>query len=140
MNKGLFLPISLFVIGIIFLGYGILIDEVQVGLIVFIPFVISSGVFGFLGISCIFLSMISLFFVLSKLSWDQSQRETQSRDYETEMMRPSSEKKVQTGGVIFIGPIPIIFGSNKKITRYMIIVSIIIFILIIIYASLLLNE
>ncbi len=139
MNKWLFLPISLFFLGILFLGYGLFIGEVTVGLIVFIPFVMSTGLLSFLGIICLFLGMLTFFFVASSLPWQKYQR-PQDWQYEADSMQQSVEKNVETGGVIFIGPIPIVFGSNKKITKYMIIASIIILFFIVLYASLLLNE
>jgi len=37
------------------------------------------------------------------------------------------EQKTEYGGVIFIGPIPIVFGSNKKIAKTMLIIGIVIF-------------
>jgi len=139
MNKLFLIPLSLFFLGCVFVGYGIVIGEVSVGFAVFIPFIISTGLFGFFGIICIFLSMLSFFLVVSALSSNQYFQQSE-RDYESRTIHHSSDKKINAGGVIFIGPIPIIFGSNQKITRYMIIASIIILILIILYASLLLNE
>ena len=139
MNKLLFIPLILFFFGVILLGYGIMIGEVTVGLAVFIPFIISRGFFGFLGITFLFLSMLSLFFIFPKLSWDQYQQNIPS-EYEHEGFKSSSERKINGGGVIFLGPIPIVFGSNKKIARYMILTSIIILIIMLFYASLLLNE
>ncbi|QGA53442.1 DUF131 domain-containing protein [Sulfolobus sp. E5-1-F] len=43
------------------------------------------------------------------------------------------DQKTQVGGVIFIGPIPIVFGSSKGIAKWMLIVAIILFILMIIF-------
>ena len=42
------------------------------------------------------------------------------------------EQKTEYGGVIFIGPIPIVFGSNKKITKTMLIIGIVIFVILLI--------
>jgi uncharacterized protein (TIGR00304 family) len=128
MNKWfLLLPISLFLLGVFFLGYGLFIEEVTIGLAVFIPFIISNGVFGFLGIICLFLSMISLFFILTQLSSIPYSNQSQQRD-----KGEHSSKKSKIGGVIFLGPIPIVFGSDKKITQSMILVSIIISIIILV--------
>lgn len=138
MNKWLFLPIIFFIFGLFFLVYGSLIGEVRVGIVVFIPFFMSNGPFGFLGIMCLFFSLLSFFLIFPKLylgSYHQAED-----NYELKDSHFSSTEKLRTGGVIFLGPIPIIFGSNKRITRYMIIASIIILIVILIYASLLLNE
>lgn len=42
--------------------------------------------------------------------------------------KTKGEEKTEFGGVIFIGPIPIVFGSNKKIAKIMLIIGIIIFV------------
>ncbi|MFP3162987.1 TIGR00304 family membrane protein [Acidianus sp.] len=36
------------------------------------------------------------------------------------------EKETQAGGIILIGPIPIIFGSSKKIEKWMLIIALVI--------------
>ncbi|BCU68525.1 hypothetical protein HS7_19620 [Sulfolobales archaeon HS-7] len=45
-----------------------------------------------------------------------------------------TERKTEAGGIIFIGPIPIIFGSSKNITKIMLAIALAItIILVIIY-------
>ena len=127
MNKWFLIPMSLFLLGLFFLGYGIIIGEVTIGLAVFIPFIMSNGLFGFLGIICLILSMLSLFFIIPMISQNQIYQTFQTNH--TIERAESSSKKSKIGGVIFLGPIPIVFGSNKKITRSMILVSIIILII-----------
>ncbi|MCS7108688.1 MAG: DUF131 domain-containing protein [Sulfolobales archaeon] len=36
----------------------------------------------------------------------------------------SGEKRVEVGGAVIVGPIPIVFGSNKGITKVMLILAI----------------
>ncbi|WP_338603795.1 TIGR00304 family protein [Sulfolobus tengchongensis] len=43
------------------------------------------------------------------------------------------KQKTQVGGVIFIGPIPIVFGSSKNIAKWMLIVAIVLFVLLVIF-------
>lgn len=135
MNKWILIPISLFLLGVFFLGYGLFIGEVTIGLVVFIPFILSNGLFGFLGISCLFLSMLSIFFILP-LSVSNHKPQYHQSGFENETF-DSVSKKSKIGGVVFLGPIPIVFGSDKKVTKSMILVSIII--LIIILVSLMLH-
>ncbi|BDB98983.1 TIGR00304 family membrane protein [Saccharolobus caldissimus] len=45
----------------------------------------------------------------------------------------NNRQRTEVGGVIFIGPIPIIFGSSKNIAKWMIIVAIIIFVLLVLF-------
>ncbi|ARM75660.1 TIGR00304 family membrane protein [Acidianus manzaensis] len=40
-----------------------------------------------------------------------------------------NQNKTEAGGIILIGPIPIIFGSSKKIEKWMIIVALVIVII-----------
>ncbi|MCY0860414.1 MAG: DUF131 domain-containing protein [Sulfolobaceae archaeon] len=44
----------------------------------------------------------------------------------------TQENKTQAGGIIFIGPIPIVFGSSKEITKWMLIIALIIAIILIV--------
>ncbi len=47
----------------------------------------------------------------------------------TNQSRPeneSDESHNEAGGVIFIGPVPIVFGSNRRLARWMLLVALII--------------
>lgn len=43
-----------------------------------------------------------------------------------------SENKTQAGGVIFIGPVPIVFGTSKDIAKWMLIIALVIAIILIV--------
>ncbi len=43
------------------------------------------------------------------------------------------EEKSEFGGVIFIGPIPIVFGSSKRISKWMMIAAIVITIILVLF-------
>jgi len=49
------------------------------------------------------------------------------RNKSEEEKEERKEQKTEYGGVIFIGPIPIVFGSNKKIAKTMLVIGIVIF-------------
>jgi uncharacterized protein (TIGR00304 family) len=138
MNKGILLSLIFFIIGLCCLGYGFLIDEVSIGLVVFFPFIIANGMFGFIGILCLMLSMFVLFFY--PLFFDNNWYDMKKDEGNFFSKEFNPHKKVQSGGVIFLGPLPIVFGSNKKMVKLTIVLSIIIFIFYLLYASLLLNE
>ena len=40
--------------------------------------------------------------------------------------RDTSESKVEGGAVVFIGPIPIVFGSNKRVAKWMIVLAVVV--------------
>ena len=43
------------------------------------------------------------------------------------------ERRTEYGGVIFIGPIPIVFGSNKDMAKLALIIGIVMFVLVILF-------
>ncbi|AEB94324.1 TIGR00304 family membrane protein [Metallosphaera cuprina] len=69
-------------------------------------------IFIFLGFSLVFLDII-----LAMIKSVEKRREEKPEE---------EERKTEVGGVIFIGPVPIIFGTSKKIEKWMIIVALVI--------------
>ena len=55
-----------------------------------------------------------------------------AQEYEPAKAGTQTAGRSRAGGVIFIGPIPIIFGSDRRITGYMIVASVVILVLLII--------
>jgi len=95
------------IISIFFLVIATLSGELSIGLIVIIPILIGSGPYAFIGFLLIFLSFI-FFFIGRTSSIIPPNQIYQKETHQT-------QKNIQTGGVVLIGPIPIIFGSNWKI-------------------------
>lgn len=120
-------------IGIILIILSALSGEGSFGLILFIPYFQGSGLLSLLGILCIMLSFFILFFGIASRAVD-SDEYYKSREIADDFLE--GEKESEFGGVIFIGPIPIVFGSNKKITLWMIVVAFVV--AVIIFASVLL--
>lgn len=114
----------LFFIGcFLFLLIGVLTEEIKVGFFLIFPFFIGTGIFAALGVVFIFIAILFLIFGFF----------TTMSDYSDLELKDSSElngkKKLKTGGIILIGPIPIVFGSNKKIVIVMLILLILFIIL-----------
>ena len=127
MNRYQSLASILFIFFILFIIAGLIIGEISFGIAVFIPFLIGSGIYAFLGFFCLILAII--LYMIGFVRSEPSQHPPPYDSYE-----PDSRKHVvKTGGVILIGPIPIVFGSNWKITVFMIMVAILFFLLLYIY-------
>ncbi|MDH7509044.1 MAG: TIGR00304 family protein [Methanomassiliicoccales archaeon] len=97
--------------GILLVVYGIASGEMQVALFLIFPVIYGTGI-----LSLISLLLIFIGFFLTFLSFAIPPERIEV-PYETmEMERPCSEEKphVKGGGVVLIGPIPIIFGSDAK--------------------------
>jgi uncharacterized protein (TIGR00304 family) len=62
----------------------------------------------------IFLGIIFIFIDLIKQSTNKSRKDEEEKG------------DIQAGGVIFIGPIPIVFGSSREVAKWMLILAVII--------------
>jgi uncharacterized protein (TIGR00304 family) len=134
------------------MGLGISRGEGEVYWAVIIPIFHGTGAIFFVGtiliILAIFLLMIGFVSRWGNIEWgslddlkDDDYREpyTSSRD-RTRYKRgrapprtPARRTSVKHGGVVFIGPIPIIWGSDKKIATIMAVVALILVIIFVLF-------
>lgn len=110
------------------LAYAAYLGEMTFTLVVIIPVVQSSSVWALSGMALIFAAIFLFFFSMAA-----PMRETpaQSNASEPQATVPQQPAK-KFGGVVFVGPIPIIFGSDKKVAKWMLVVALVIVILLII--------
>ncbi len=80
--------------------------ESQVGLFLIFPFIYGGGITGIAGTVLVFLGFALLFFSISFSS--SSEKDLDREDHET---------KSSVRGVVFIGPVPIIFGSGDRLWK-----------------------
>jgi len=119
MNKYHFLSLVCFIIGIIFFILGFLQGDIQTGFFVIFPFVAGTGIYAFMGFIFIFFAML-LFISGFKNRIDSDKIKLDQENYQT-----TKKTSVKGGGVVLIGPIPIVFGSNWKIAVFLMILAII---------------
>lgn len=122
MNKYHLLSLTCFILGIAFFTIGFLSGGVETGVFIVFPFLSGSGIYAFLGFIFIFIAI--LLFMFGFVS------SAVSEDFSSGYEEQGAPKKtsVKGGGVVLIGPIPIVFGSNWKIAMVMMIVAIILII------------
>lgn len=123
MNKYHILSLICFITAIILFTVGYQTGEVEGGIIVIFPFILGSGVYGFFGVILFFLTFI--FFMFGFISSVDSYREDQGIS--------ETKTSIKGGGVVLIGPIPIVFGSNWKIALVLLVFIIIIMIISILF-------
>ncbi len=119
MNKYHFLSLVCFIVGIAFFILGFLQGDIQTGIFVVFPFIAGTGVYAFAGFIFIFIAVLLFIFGFSA--------RIESDDFKIDQKNSQPTKKtfVKGGGVVLIGPIPIIFGSNWKIAVFLMILAII---------------
>ena len=112
----------IFISGIVFFSLGILTKEMEIGVVLIFPFMVGSGIYALLGFISIFIATILFMFGFASIAGAGSSGLDVKRDDEYQLQKKTP---VKGGGVVLIGPIPIVFGSNWKIAAIMVILAII---------------
>jgi uncharacterized protein (TIGR00304 family) len=113
----------------VFIAAGVGLGELHFGLLLFIPVVYGSGLAA--GIAAL---LIFAAFILFAVSFGRGIEEHADLENTNTGERREQATAVRkgVGGVIFIGPIPIIFGGDRKIAGYMMILAVVILVLLVI--------
>ncbi len=125
---GLYLILVGFIIFIIFGFLGI----AKVGIFFIFPFIISNNALSVIPALIIFIGFISLF-ILPFQGTINNDYNDESNQNVNDYNKNNTEKKSSFGGLVMIGPVPIIFGNNKKLVYISMIIALVIIILYIIF-------
>lgn len=133
MNRYLIMATILVICGIALIGYSVTSGEGSAGIVLFIPVFYGSGIFSFLGALCIMGAIILGFigFAAQVGGMEDFPRQDEAQQAQQTQPRPGQPrtgKTIKGGGVVLIGPIPIIFGSDTKTTMVLVILAIILII------------
>ena len=118
MNRYHIFSLLLFIVGAIFVIAGVLGGDIEGGVFLVFPFLVGSGPYALVGLLCIFFGSILLFFGFlssSQVSFDIP--------FEDKQNKHKMDKSIKGGGVVLIGPIPIVFGSHWKITVVLMLIT-----------------
>ena len=125
--KGLgWIALAAFVGGLALLGYSVAVGESQVHLVLVFPVVTGGGALGLAGMALIFLAMFVGFLSFARLPTATSPG---TMPAETTAAPKTPAPPAKFGGVVFLGPIPIVFGSSPKISKIMLAVGLVMTIL-----------
>jgi uncharacterized protein (TIGR00304 family) len=119
MRKWLLASLLLFVSGVALIIASVSNGEGQVGLFLIFPFIVTQGWMGAAGSLLLFLAVISVFIGL----WASATHDPGQAPVENSSPMPAARTKKSYGGVVLIGPIPIVFGSDEKIAKSMLIIA-----------------
>lgn len=123
MNKFSKASIFCLILGIVFFAVGVFTGEVEIGIFLVFPFIKGSGIYALLGFIFIFIAVLLLMFGFSRTTLTSERLPFKEEKYDVD-----KKTSVKGGGVVLVGPIPIIFGSSWKIAVFMMILAIIIII------------
>ncbi len=119
-NLGWFALIA-FAGGVALLGYSVAVGESQAHLVLLFPVITGGGAIGLAGMALIFLALFLGFFSFARLPATSTSAEGPAGSPAAPTPQAPSAK---FGGVVFVGPIPIVFGSSPKISKIMLVIAV----------------
>ena len=120
----LFWGISLIILGLFLFAFSIYLGEGGFALFLIFPVFYSTGITGLIAILLIFMGFLLIF--LSPFHEITHAATHQSYYEEGKYEIHPAKKEKHYGGVVLIGPIPIIFGSDKNMVMISILATILI--------------
>jgi uncharacterized protein (TIGR00304 family) len=132
LNRFLIMALLLLICGIALLGYSVAEGESSAGIFVIFPVLMGSGLWAFVGMMCIMGALLFGFMGFgARLAGfgELYPSEPGDQRHEQAQGQPPGQRTgpaVKGGGVVLIGPVPIIFGSDIRLTIVLVILAIII--------------
>jgi uncharacterized protein (TIGR00304 family) len=120
---------GILLIGLVALAFAVARGEASVYLIFIVPAVVGTGPLAFLGILAVFLGFFLTFFFWTAGALPPAVGLPAVRPPAmgpTEIpgdAEQGTSKARRWGGVVFLGPIPLVFGSDPQMTRWMLILG-----------------
>lgn len=134
ISKGVVISLFILAIGLALIIFSIYTGGSRFYLFLVFPVVASNDVLGALGIIVLIIGFISLMVTISfnSVSMGLGSLADLVDDDETEVKVVKKKAKVSSGGLILIGPFPIVWGSDKKVGKNMMYVALIITVILIV--------
>ena len=121
----MWIPVGVFLTGVACIAAAAISGEAEVQLFIVFPVISGSSLLFAIGVLLIVASFI-LGFVLVAMSVTEPVHQGPSGSTEDATIVPEApQKKTRYGGVVLIGPVPIIFGSDRKMAWVMLLVAIV---------------
>lgn len=128
MGVSKFLGPILFVLGVAALAIAFSRGEAQLSLVVFVPVITATGPWAALGILLLVAGFVTAFltwpFRIGTMAVPEPAAPPRAMAEEVPPTQPTTRR---WGGVLFLGPVPIVFGSDAKVTRTMLILGLLLF-------------
>ncbi len=121
-----FTALLLFAVGAVFLYQGLRVEGGQVYLVLIFPVFVLSGPLSFLGVLLIFFSLFLGFLSIAGfVPRGFFPRPGVSQEVYPQKSPTQEGRRRRWGGFLLLGPIPVVFGSDVKVTTAMLILAIV---------------
>lgn len=118
---------AVFLVGLVALALGFMENQATLSLFVIFPVVTATGAWSILGIVLMIVGFL-LFFLTGPVPVEFPPSATPTSPSSAAPPSSSPPSSRRWGGVVFLGPIPVVFGSDPKITRWMLVVGVALFV------------
>ena len=108
--------------GVVTMALAVSRGEANVYLVLVIPVIVGTGPLAFLGVFLAFAG-----FLLTFLLWPSRPDAEPGDRNALPVSREGAPPARRWGGVLFLGPIPVIFGSDPRMTRTMLLIGVVLF-------------
>jgi uncharacterized protein (TIGR00304 family) len=115
-------PVSVLA-GVLMMALAVARGEASVYLVLIIPVIVGTGPLAFLGVFLVFAGFL-LTFLLGPFRFEAEPEGQDIRPVSSEGAPPAR----RWGGVLFLGPIPVMFGSDPRMTRTMLLIGVVLFV------------
>lgn len=129
------IAIGVLAAGIGLLGYSVGRGESEFHLVLIFPVLTGSGLFGFAGVLLLIAGMFLGFASFAGIPWRFPPAPSAPSPAPTPPTGPGAPPK-RFGGLVFVGPIPIVFGSDPQVSKAMLAVAVAVTIILIVFFAL----
>lgn len=106
--------------GAALMAYAVATGAARVGFFLFVPFVSGSGLLPLLAMGLVFAAFVLYALGSARdLADHEAERAFEARPREDEP-QAAPERRARSGGVVLLGPIPIVWGSDRRILPWMV--------------------
>ncbi|MGQ0798345.1 MAG: TIGR00304 family membrane protein [Methanobacteriota archaeon] len=118
---------ALFAAGIVVVTVAVARGEASLLVVLVVPVVQATGGLGALGILLLVVGFVASFFALSFRTEPEADNVRTAAPSEA-VPPPAATRARRWGGVVFLGPVPIVFGSDARMTRAMLLLGLVLFV------------
>jgi uncharacterized protein (TIGR00304 family) len=122
LRAALWIPIAMFVAGMALVATAVATGEADVSLVIVFP-VFSGSSLVFVLATVLIVSSFVVGFALVAIGLERSEESVGTKSGEVDGNVPG--RRIHYGGVVLLGPIPIAFGSTKRVALIMLVVSVV---------------
>lgn len=136
VRKLLLIPIAMFLSGIACTAAAVAIGDAEVQLVIVIPLISGTGWLFVLGVVLIMASFVLGFVLAASFMREEAEGSGVPPSLTGHPGEGVQRRESRYGGVILIGPVPIVFGSDKNIALIMLAIAVAVAAIVLAYALL----